>query len=51
MEMTMRAMLWVVIAATVYGLMSFGVLSYSNDAMEKCQEKHSYDTCFQQLNR
>jgi len=48
----MRTMFWVLVAATVYGVMSFVTLSYSNNAeMTKCQEKHSYDTCFQIFNR
>lgn len=34
----------------VYGMFSYMALSY-NDAMNKCQETHSFDTCFYSLNR
>jgi hypothetical protein len=48
MELTMRAMFWILIAVTLFAVA--GMIKPDN-AMSKCQKTHSYDTCFQQLNR
>ena len=44
----MRAMFWVLVAVTLFSIA--GMLAPS-DAMEQCQKTHSYETCFNQLNR
>lgn len=38
-------------AGIIFACIVLGIVSSSDDAMTKCQEKHSYDTCFQLLNR
>lgn len=45
----MRFMFWVLVALTAF--MVAGWLAPSNSAMTECQKTHSYDVCFQQLNR
>ena len=36
----------------VLSLLAFGLLSLANgDALNQCQETHSFDTCFSSLNR
>ena len=45
----MRAMFWVLVAVTLFSIA--GMLKPADSAMTKCQEKHSYDVCFQQFNR
>jgi hypothetical protein len=47
--MKMRAMFWILVALTLFSIA--GMLKPADSAMLKCQEKYSYDTCFQQLNR
>ena len=44
----MKIMFYFLLAVTVMSLVS---LFSSDEAMTKCQQKHSYDTCFQILNR
>lgn len=44
----MKAMFWILVAVTLFSVA--GMLK-PNDAMSKCQEKYSYDTCFHSLNR
>lgn len=44
----MKAMFWVLVAVTLFSVA--GMLK-PNEAMTQCQQTHSYDTCFQQLNR
>ena len=45
----MKFLFWVMVTLTA--LTVAGWLAPTNSAMTKCQEKHSYDVCFQQLNR
>ncbi len=45
----MRAMFWILVAVTAFAVA--GWLSPADSAMGKCQKTHSYDVCFQQLNR
>ena len=44
----MKTMFWVLVAVTMFGIA--GMLA-PNSAMDECQKTHSYDVCFQQLNR
>ena len=44
----MRFMFWAMLALTAFTVA--GWLAPS-DAMTQCQKTHSYETCFQQLNR
>lgn len=44
-----RILTWVLIAVTA--LTVAGWLAPSDSAMVECQKTHSYDVCFQQLNR
>ncbi len=45
----MRAMFWVLVALTLFSIA--GMLMPESEAMTQCQKTHSYDTCFQILNR
>lgn len=45
----MRFMFWAMVALTLFTVASW--LVPTDSAMAKCQEKHSYDVCFQQFNR
>lgn len=42
---------WTLFWAAALGLAILAHNLTSDDAMAKCQEKHSYDTCFQILHR
>jgi hypothetical protein len=45
----MRSMFWILVGVTVLAVVS--MLNVRDTAMENCQKTHSYDVCFQQLNR
>ena len=45
----MNTMFWVLVAVTAFAL--GGMLVGNDSAMEQCQKTHSYEVCFQQLNR
>ena len=45
----MRAMFWILVAVTAFSVA--GWLIPNDTAMQNCQKTHSYDVCFQQLNR
>ena len=40
---------WVLVAAIIFTMA--GIASGNSSAMTECQKTHSYDVCFQQLNR
>lgn len=44
----MKTMFWFLVAIT---LISIAGMLAPNSAMTECQKTHSYDVCFQQLNR
>lgn len=41
----------VVASIVVVALSAFVLFALRDDAMETCQKTHSYDVCFQELNR
>lgn len=45
----MKTMFWFLVAVTAVALS--GLLSQNDSAMTECQKTHSYEVCFQQLNR
>lgn len=45
----MKSMFWFLIAVTAFAVANW--LNPTDTAMQNCQKTHSYDVCFQQLNR
>ena len=41
----------IAICILVLGLWAAKLINESDDAMQKCQETHSYDTCYWNINR
>lgn len=42
----------IIVLTIILSAYTIGAAAFGNDAaMEKCQQTHTYDTCFHQLNR
>lgn len=40
-----------IVAGAMFGMLIFAAHEDQADAMRKCQERYSFDTCFQIINR